>query len=164
MLIFEQLRPFWGICQFCGLFPFHMKIDQTTKEFKRFSFSWKASLWFIFLILVQIIFFAADFRSSFRVYFEEGSGTIRSGLPPILVYFILCEQSTFFLLTIVVRLVVLRFSNLQRAFQLLQKVHNTLRVDDWLPDRIPRVDRRVNFSIFLSMTTVSQHTFSILCF
>ena len=57
MSIFGELRPFFSLCQACGMIPYTMEYDSTTKQFKNFTFSWKsrATLWFIPMFILQIL-------------------------------------------------------------------------------------------------------------
>lgn len=162
MKILKQLRPFVLLCQLCGLFPFDMELDADTEEFKRFAFSWRRPVtwWFTFLVFATVVFFVVDFRGSVLLY--RGEGALNLDVPPVLVLFVFIEQSLFSAMTFLVRVeIALRFSNIQKAFILLQNVHDTLRVDDWPSEHVPRINRRINFGIFVAIVNVRsfQHIF-----
>lgn len=54
MSLLEQLLPLISLCQACGMIPFTVKYDSSTRKFSRFSFSFRhyTSWWFYILIFV----------------------------------------------------------------------------------------------------------------
>ena len=56
MSVLEKLSPFISICQFCGMLPFSMEYDPTTKAFARFSFSFRNFItwWFMLIFILQL--------------------------------------------------------------------------------------------------------------
>nr|CAH0102348.1 unnamed protein product [Daphnia galeata] len=57
MSVFEQLRPFVSLCQACGVFPFTIEEDFTSKKFVRFNFSFRnlTTWWFMLLFVLQLV-------------------------------------------------------------------------------------------------------------
>lgn len=57
MSVFEQLRPFVSLCQACGVFPFTIEEDLTSKKFVRFNFSFRnlTTWWFMLLFVLQLV-------------------------------------------------------------------------------------------------------------
>lgn len=53
----EQLGPFVSFCQACGLMPYTMEYDSTTKKFVKFQFSFKhfTTWWFILIIVLPTV-------------------------------------------------------------------------------------------------------------
>lgn len=55
MSVFEQLRPFVGFCQACGMFPYTMEQNLITNKFVKFTFSFShlTTWWFFLIFLLQ---------------------------------------------------------------------------------------------------------------
>ncbi|XP_057369963.1 putative gustatory receptor 28a [Daphnia carinata] len=56
MSVFDQLRPFVSLCQACGMFPYTIEENLTTKKFAKFSFSFRHAItwWFLMVISLQV--------------------------------------------------------------------------------------------------------------
>lgn len=59
MSVFERLRPFVSLCHACGFFPYAIENNSNTKNFERFTFSFKnlTTWWFFLISISQLAFF-----------------------------------------------------------------------------------------------------------
>ena len=127
----ERLQIFVRFCNFCGLIPFRMVLDDETKKFKRFESRWinPTYLWFL-LFLIGHIFFSIIFSYiSYSWALQVMQTETIASVAVIMLYF-------FSTLSIVStpRLFLLRFRRLEEALDNLHRIDRTLnKITDYIP-------------------------------
>lgn len=155
MLIFDQLRPLVFACQIFGVIPFYMETDPDTNQFKKFSFSWKRPVtwWFICFFIANLIFLPIYTRMFWQIFYNIG--VVRSNVPLAFIGFMLMEHIFFFLLIVMARYILFKYSHFHRAISLIQKVHNLLDVESLESEKFSSTKHRVIFGLISAFFCVS---------
>ena len=152
MSALEQMRPFFRFCQFVGFFPFRMEINRRTGKFNQFSFSWRNSvtLWYLTLTFSQFITFGTMLNTTLL------HSTLQSTKLPITVTMSLVVSAIFYsLLILSARFwMTVYFTALRQAIQQMQRVEQSLREYQSIPDCRCTVKIRIFFGLILSLVWV----------
>lgn len=157
MRVFLQLRPFVWFCQFFGIIPFFMVIDDSpAKTFKKFSFSLRhpVTWWFSFLFISLTVLPVLDIQVIWRILYHADGVPTHIGLPPIFISFILQEHVFSFILLASARYMICKHACIRRAVSLVQKVNNELMVEDMPSEYIPAVRKHVIAAILSPLIAV----------
>ncbi|EFX66300.1 hypothetical protein DAPPUDRAFT_116535 [Daphnia pulex] len=144
MRVFLQLRPFVWFCQFFGIIPFYMVIDDSpAKTFEKFSFSLRhpVTWWFSFLFISLIVLPVLDIQVVWQIIPHTDDAPTH--VPPIFLGFILQEHVFSFILLASARYMICKHACIRRAVSLVQKVNNELMVEDMPSEYIPAVRKHV---------------------
>jgi hypothetical protein len=155
MRVFLQLRPFVWFCQFFGIIPFFMVIDDSpAKTFKKFSFSLRhpVTLWFSFLFISLTVLPVLDIQIVWQIIPHTDDAPTH--VPPIFLGFILQEHVFSFILLASARYLICKHACIRRAVSLVQKVNNELMVEDMPSEYIPAVRKHVIAAILSPLIAV----------
>jgi hypothetical protein len=125
MSVFEQLRPFVGLCQACGMIPYTIENNLITNKFSRFTFSLKhrTTWWFTCILAFQFVsLYLAGYYSENR---PDNISTDRSLPITVNVLFAVNSSGTFIQL-LLSRWIVMRYRRLQVAVEAVQEVEGLL--------------------------------------
>lgn len=144
------------MCQFFGLFPFFMETNPQTKQFDKFSFSWKQPVtwWFVFILVGQFSFSFIDIDIAWKFYLHHS--VLEKNVPSVLANFIFFEHFLFFMLIAMTRYMMLKYSHIGSAIFLIQKAHDILCAKkDLSLDNNQPVKRQVMTGFILAVICVS---------
>ena len=151
MSALKQLIPFVRLCQFFGLVPFTIKLDQDTKDFLRFGFKWRSApaLWYFFLLSVQMLVLPLPVSTMPDLM---NSDLFRElNLSPAAIALLVVDQLSLMVLFVTKRVTVLRYKHLRRAVALVKEVEQYLSD---LPKCRNRVVRRTIIGFLASVIMV----------
>ena len=128
MSTLKDLDPMIRICQIIGLFPFRMELDPVTGQFVRFIFSWCHYVtWYFFaLIFLQVGMGVIGFWGQKQFVSSNLFDSSFQQLPTSVLVLVGVSVFTYFLLLIVVKIVVFRYTHLSKAIELFRKLDQLL--------------------------------------
>lgn len=126
MSVFEQLRPFVGLCQACGMIPYTIENNSITNKFSRFTFSLKhrTTWWFTCILAFQFV----SMCLTGYYYSENGPDKLSSdrSLPiTVNILFAVNSYGTFIQL-LLSRWIVMRYRRLRVVVEAVQEVERLL--------------------------------------
>ncbi len=121
MSVFEQLHPFVSLFQACGMIPYTMERNLTTKKFAKFTFSFKhrTTWWFVLILILQVLCIVALGCTSDDV--GENLSTDKTMPVTVLILFSVTNMSRLAEI-LLSRCIVLRFRRLRNAVEAVQEV------------------------------------------
>ncbi len=143
----ERIRPFFRLCQCVGFIPFRMETDNLTGRFQRFTFSWRYSIvwWFVMISFIQFVCYYFIVRSFFN------NSELKE--MPVTVYVPLTASTNIYFLTVVSARfwITIRFSALCKAIELMRRLELSLKDN---PDCKCTINRRLTVGLIVTVVWV----------
>jgi hypothetical protein len=155
MSVFERLRPFVSLCHACGFFPYAIENNSNTKNFERFTFSFKnlTTWWFFLISISQLAFFIGLvylFWKQVVKFNEENMPITMSILFVINWFFVIAE----FLSS---RRMILHYRKLRNAVEAVQEVER-LFGEKMVVQSLNSITTRLTIGSILIVISVSINT------
>lgn len=125
MSVFEQLRPFVGLCQACGMIPYTIENNLITNKFSRFTFSLKHRTTWWFTCILAFQFVSICLASYFSENGPDNISTDRS-LPITVNVLYAVNSSGTFIQLLLSRWIVMRYRRLRVVVEAVQEVERLL--------------------------------------
>ncbi|KAI9565924.1 hypothetical protein GHT06_009722 [Daphnia sinensis] len=121
MSVFDQLRPFVSLCQACGMFPYTIEENLTTKKFVKFSFSFRNTItwWFSMIISLQVAVTVVVVYSSMQ---QIGNLTSDQNMPITVPILFVVNWPCFLMQMFTTRWIVFHHRRLRNVIDTVQEV------------------------------------------
>ena len=151
MSVFEQLNPFFSLCQACGLIPYTIEYNLITNKLSRYTFSIKhrTTWWFVGILALQIVFASRVTRRKNWTIIYQPTKVYLS--PPT---FSLVNSISSFVQLLLSRWIVMRYRRLQTAIKAVQEVERLLG-EEFMAQHKSSLTTRFVIGFILILTTVS---------
>ncbi len=154
MSVFEQLRPFVGLCQACGMIPYTIENNLITKQFSRFTFSLKHRTTWWFTCILAFQFVSICLVSYYTANGPENISTDRSLPITVNVLYTVYSCGTFIQL-LLSRWTVMRYRRLQVVVEAVQEVEK-LFGEEFIAQHKSSLTTRFFIGFILILTLVSS--------